>query len=317
MNRAEMSWLHVSLFNAVKRRSNSKTGDGHKIDTDGTILKAITWRKEDWPEQWQEICQNPYKALRAFPGANELLVSVWGKSYRNKKATATANSADSVQVHCLLREDNFSTFLKLSGFNKLWLAPKSKEGKPHQAWKVIWLDPTTDLQAATVLATKIPDSAGLVCQNARLALRVPKASYEQAWTKLFPNVPVPADIETSRIFKIESLPFGVTNKMLNEWAVHNAWKLRPLRAVGPRSWLVGTGDNPPAGTLHFNGAPLLVRELHGRHQSWHNPIVAGPKPTQSRVQQPSNYVNGFFQQDPPSPATTRTLCQVSQRSQRW
>ena len=281
-----------------EKKVKLQTGDGHKIDTDGTILTAITWRKEDWPEQWQEICQNPYKALRAFPGANELLVSVWGKSYRNKKATATANSADSVQVHCLLREDNFSTFLKLSGFNKLWLAPKSKEGKPHQAWKVIWLDPTTDLQAATVLATKIPDSAGLVCQNARLALRVPKASYEQAWTKLFPNVPVPADIETSRIFKIESLPFGVTNKMLNEWAAHNAWKLRPLRAVGPRSWLVGTGDNPPAGTLHFNGAPLLVRELHGRHQSWHNPIVAGPKPTQSRVQQPSNYVNGFFQQDP-------------------
>eukprot|EP00435_Cladocopium_sp_Y103_P034119 s1286_g8.t1 len=211
-------------------------GDGHQIAADGTILTAVTWRKTDWPEQWQEICNNPYKALRNFPGVSDLLVSVWGKSYRNKRSVATATSADSVQVHCLMKEDQFGPFLKLSGFNLLWLSPKTKEGKPHPDWKIIWLDSTVDLQAATVLATKISDSAGLISQNAKLALRVPKTSYAAAWAQLFPNTPVPDDVDTSRIFKVESLPYGVTSKMMSEWAGHNSWKLRPLRALGPRAW---------------------------------------------------------------------------------
>ena len=40
--------------------------------------------------------------------------------------------------------------------------------------------------------------------------------------------------------------------MMAEWATRNAWKMRPLRAMGPRSWLIGARDDPPKSTLDFN-----------------------------------------------------------------
>eukprot|EP00435_Cladocopium_sp_Y103_P043006 s66_g12.t1 len=254
-------------------------GDGHKVATDNTILVAVTWRKQDWPDHWTEICNNPYKAIRTFPGASEILVSVWGKSYRQGKSQATPHTANSVQVHCLFKEDKFPPFLKLSGYNLLWLSPKTSEGKPHPNWRIIWLDASADMQTATALTAKIQESAGLVCQSQRLAIRVNKGGYDDAWKTIFPSTPIPEEIDTSRVWKIESLPFGVTSTMIQAWAQHVGWKLKPLRAVGPRAWLIGTGAEPPAGQLHFNSSPILARELKARFQPSNGPIVAGPRPT--------------------------------------
>lgn len=86
-------------------------------------------------------------------------------------------------------------------------------------------------------------------------------------------------MDTSRIFKLESLPFGVTSTMLTAWAEHISWPLKPLRAVGPRAWLIGTEQDPPSTQLHFNSSPILARELNSKPQAFNNPIVAGPRPS--------------------------------------
>ena len=272
------------LVQCGEKQIQVKKGDGHKIATDGSILVAVTWWKHDWPESWDDICSNPYKCLRSFPGAEEILLSVWGKSYRSGKMQTTPSAASSVQVHCLIKEDALAPFLKLSGFNLLWLTPKTKEGKPHPDWKMLWLDGSIDLQSATVTAAKLADSAGLVRQNGRFAIRIPKTAFEEAWKLVYPQIEPPKDVDTSRIFKLESLPYGVSNKMLLEWASHNNWDMKPLRAVGPRAWMVGSGGDPPAAPLHFNGAPMLVRELQGKFHPASHPIVAGPGPTPAKFQ---------------------------------
>eukprot|EP00435_Cladocopium_sp_Y103_P074572 s105_g49.t1 len=273
------------LVQCGEKKIQVKKGDGHQIAADGTILTAVTWWKHEWPEQWEDITRNPFKCLRAFPGVEDILISVWGKSCRNGRTPTTANDATSIQVHALFKEDAFAPFLKLSGFNLLWLIPKSKEGKPHPNWKMLWLDNAMDLQSATVTATKLPESAGLVRQNGRYAIRIPKAAFAQAWKIVYPQQDLPADVDTSRVFKVESLPYGVTHKMLTEWASHVSWSLRPLRAVGPRSWLVGSGADPPQAPLHFHGMPLLVRELQGKYHPTTSPIIAGPKPSPAKTHQ--------------------------------
>eukprot|EP00435_Cladocopium_sp_Y103_P049635 s475_g15.t1 len=285
------------LVQCGEKKIALQKGDGHKIDADGSILVAVTWWKNDWIKNWDEICSNPYKFLRAFPGIESILISVWGKSYRAGKTPTTPHEAESVQVHCLLKEDSFAPFLKLSGFNLLWLTPKTKEGKPHPNWKMIWLDPATDLQGATAIAAKLPESAGLVCQKKRHAIRVTKSSFEDCWKIIFPSIDPPEDIDTTLAYKLENLPFGVTSKMLTAWAQHNSWKLKPLRAVGPRSWLIGTGQQPPQGPLHFNGSPLLVRELKSRLLPAH-PIVAGPKPSHAKSLQFDQMSNAQLIGDP-------------------
>ena len=41
--------------------------------------------------------------------------------------------------------------------------------------------------------------------------------------------------------------------------------------------MVGSGDNPPQGSVSFNGQLVLIRELPPRTVAFNNPIVAGPK----------------------------------------
>eukprot|EP00435_Cladocopium_sp_Y103_P049525 s1111_g15.t1 len=286
-----------TMIQCGDKKVTVQKGDGHSINADDTILTSVTWWKEDWPTKWDEICQNPYKSLRNFPGVSEILVSVWGKSYRNGKSATTPNAATSIQVHCLMKEDKFAAFLKLSGYNALWLCPKTKEGRPHDKWRIIWLDAKADLQQATVLAAKLPDAAGLIKQQGRLALRIPKNVFADSWKIINPTTPMPSDVETTRIFKIENLPFGVTKSMVDEWALHHSWKIRPLRAMGPRAWVIGTSDEPPPGPLLFNGNPILVRELQNRTQPQSTIIIAGPKPLADQVPRQSTAI-GPLMQDP-------------------
>eukprot|EP00435_Cladocopium_sp_Y103_P011472 s3705_g3.t1 len=274
--------IACTLVQFGERSVKPQQGDGHKVDADGTILAAITWWKHDWKDQWDDICQNPYKSLRSVAGIDEVLVSVWGKAYRNGKLPTTANDASSVQVHCLLKEAHIQNFLKLSGYNLLWVTPKNTDGKPHPDWKLIWLNQQIDFQAATVLAAKLPATSGLACQRNRFAIRVPKADFATAWAKIYPSDPVPVEVDTSRLYKIESLPYGVNPKMLKEWSDHHSWVIKPLRPLGPKAWLIGCGSEPPAGPLHFNSQPVLLRELKGRSHQGVNPIVAGPRPSAAR-----------------------------------
>ena len=146
-------------------------------------------------------------------------------------------------------------------------------------WRIICLDQSVDLQQATILAAKIPEGAGLVSQQNCLALRVPKGAFGNAWKTLFLATPQPEDIDTFGVYKVECLPYGVTSKMLSAWSTHYSWKAKPLRAMGPRAWLLGTSQEPSGVTMHFNGSPVLIRELKARMQNPSNPIIAGPKPT--------------------------------------
>eukprot|EP00435_Cladocopium_sp_Y103_P072326 s1543_g39.t3 len=303
-----------TLIQCGDRKVSVKAGDGHKINADGTVLVAVTWWKHDWKDLWSEICSNPYRFFRRSPGVDALLVSVWGKSFRNGRQATSPQDATSIQVHCLLKEDGFPAFLKLSGYNLMWLTPKTTDGRPHDAWKLLWLPPQTDIQAATAIATKLADTSGLACQRNRFAIRVPKGAYADAWKQLFPTEPVPADIPTTRIYKVESLPLGVTSKMIQEWADHNSWKCKPLRPLGPKAWMLGSGDEPPAGPSHFNGSPLLIRELKNKHQHATNPIIAGPRPSNNRGRVSSQEVQAAtLQTDPwaawtgPKPAVQASL----------
>ena len=63
-----------------------------------------------------------------------------------------------------------------------------------------------------------------------------------------------------------------------------SWPIRPLRAIGPRAWIIGTAVDPPPGTLCFNSSPVLARQIPPRHAQKANPIIAGPKPMQAKSQ---------------------------------
>ena len=49
--------------------------------------------------------------------------------------------------------------------------------------------------------------------------------------------------------------------MLQNWADHYKWPIRPLGATGPKGWVIGCATEPPSSQMVFNGNPILVRKL--------------------------------------------------------
>ena len=119
-------------------------------------------------------------------------------------------------------------------------------------------------------------AVGIACLNNRFALRVPKDDFEAVWKIVKPQAALPSAIDTDRLWKIDSLPFGITAKVLSQWADHHALSIKPIRSLGPRGWLVGATGPPPGVQFHY-GQPLLIKELKSKtHQQ--SPIIAGPQP---------------------------------------
>ena len=164
--------------------------------------------------------------------------------------------------------------------------PQDKDGRPETCWKLVWLEGQLDFQSASLMCSKLQDTAGLVRIRSKYAIRTHKSHLDAVWKAVCPSTPPPMQLETSQVWKIESLPYGVTQAKLLEWAQHHSLKIRPMRAMGPRAWLVGAMDSPPDRQLHFNGAPLFIRELRSRVPA-QNPLIAGPRPWQAQTDKPA------------------------------
>eukprot|EP00438_Fugacium_kawagutii_P034411 Skav207746 [mRNA] locus=scaffold362:500483:504226:- [translate_table: standard] len=250
--------------------------DAHTIAHDPTTLVSITLWKTDWLQSWDQITRSPYAFVKQQPGCGELL-NIWGKSFRSGKTATTPADSQSLQVHATLKDTALLSFLHKSGLNGLWAVPKTTQGAICSSWKTIWLSTTMDLGQIKVLSATIPGYAGLVRSKNRYAVRVHKSDYAKAWKALYPDEAVPDSIDIVRTFKVEHLPFGTTSAAMSSWLTHVGWTARPLRAVGPRAWIVGGPAGPPAGQLAFNASPVLIKELTGNSPATSHPIVAGPK----------------------------------------
>ena len=290
--------LACTLVQFGQKHITCRPPDSHVISKQKTTMVALTLWKEEWLVDWPKIVQNPIAFVKTqFP--EEHIVSVWGRSFRNGKTPTTASDSTSVQMHCMIRDDALDQFLGKSGFNCIWATPKTEDGRPSDQWRLLWLPDSIDKAEANVLAAKLTGVTGLVKIKQKFALRIQTAHFESAWKHVSPSLPVPEAIETSKIYKIESLPFGTTKDMLTEWSQHVAWKFKPLRAVGPKTWIVGSPMPCPESQLFFNTMPILIRELPPRFVAKQNPIVAGPRPNGNTVPSASGiYANGLGGSDP-------------------
>ena len=256
-------------------------GDGFQVDSQESTLIAMTVEYEDWKENWPEITKFTFRWFRQQSFLQDALINVWGRSFRRGKTATSPDDSTSVQVHMLIKNEHLVNTLKASGAAGMWATPKTKCGKIDQGWKLIWLDAKCDHQSAMINSAKVADGAGLVRVKGRYAIRIAKANFSSAWTTLFPGIAQPELLDATTTWKVESLPYGVTREMLGEWSKHVKWPVKPLRAVGPKAWVVGASSPPPTLHLYFNSAPVLIRELTAK-QVPVNPIIAGPKPKMQR-----------------------------------
>ena len=151
--------------------------------------------------------------------------------------------------------------LLAAGSSNIWVTPKTKEGGIDHSWKLIWPDNKIEPHEVALTIAKLPDAAGIVKIKGRFAVRIAKEKFADAWAILNPGIAQPDLLDATTTWRIKALPYGITRDNLTEWSRHVQWQIKPLRASGPRAWVVGAVNAPPTKTLYFNSEPLLIREV--------------------------------------------------------
>eukprot|EP00438_Fugacium_kawagutii_P026375 Skav206096 [mRNA] locus=scaffold2150:244849:248958:- [translate_table: standard] len=264
-----------------------KTCKGDTLVTEQQCMTvSMTFYQDDWTDgDWQRIVQQPVPFLRnvlAHQGHDKALEAVWGKSIRGGyKDSGSPAHAVSLQLHGAFRQDSIHEVLRASGFSKVYMVPKTPEGRISSAWKVIWLEGSR--AHLTSLSTKTNQCEGLVRSQKGMGLRYTKEHFAAAWKQLQGDKPLPLDVETTLIFRVQPLPFGTTAEVLHNWAKTIKWECRAIKALGPRSWLVGAPRAPSSSIHTFNTSPVLITLVPSKDQPQSSPILAGPKPRQSNA----------------------------------
>ena len=274
--------IAVTLYQMGQKKISPKAEPTHHVAIGSTALVALTLWRDEWVQDWPQVVKNTNLFIRGILKQDDAIVAMWGRSFRKGKSAASPHDASSCQVHCTVQDSKLASFLQQTGHNLIWATPKTQEGRPSLAYRLIWLPVDVDFPAALVFCAKVGDSLGLHKSKERFAIRVTKASFLVSWKLIYPQLDPPADVEATNMFRLEVLPFGTTGAALVEWSKLVRWELKPFRALGPRSWLVGSPSLPPP-SLQFNGSHVLATLLPPRTQHSPNPIIAGPKPAKASV----------------------------------
>ena len=271
--------LTGTLVQLGEKKITFTKGDPKQVTEEPCVLIAITLFQEDFPaEQWSECLHNTSSFIkRQFEeeASKGLLHSIWGRSLRNGRLPANAHQATSVQMHASIPAGQVSKVLAKSGFNRVFCTPKERSGRVSSQYKIAWLE--GNHSHATVLAAKTQHCQGLVRGKNNLGLRFHLDHYEAAWKVIFPGTKVPEKVVGDLIFKVEGLPFGCTPDTLQLRTDAIKWVAKPLKALGPQSWLFRASVHPPPGLIMFNSHPVLVRHLPPKEQH-QAPVLIGPKP---------------------------------------
>ena len=275
--------LQATVLQLGEKHVKTPASGQPDIDEQACATIAITFWRDEWKqEEWAFIVDKPFAFIRqqlAAQGHEDLLLATWGKSLRHERQPTSEQHASSVQVHATLPKEKLRSLLVISGFNRMWVTPKSQNGRLDVTWRIIWVEGTwAHLNSQ---ASKVTGCAGLVRSRKSFGLRFSAVDYETAWKVINPDRPVPAAHDTSNVFQVQSLPYGCNADMLRKWSEAIGWEFKPLKALGPTAWLVGSQNLPPSEFLTFNAKPVLVKLIPPKDSVNSSPIIAGPLPSKT------------------------------------
>lgn len=160
----QMVLITATLVQLGAKTIKHREGDPKQVPSETCSLVAVTMYKDDWQEEdWHAITANPAAIVRKrfeSEGLSQGIQAVWGKSLRHNRSPATPLQAMTVQVHMTVEDAMLERLLARSGFNRLFLTPKTQGGKLNASYKVIWIP--GDIPKVTSLSTKCQSCVGLV-----------------------------------------------------------------------------------------------------------------------------------------------------------
>ena len=238
------------------------------VTVEGMTCCSFSMYRDDLADgqDWQTIAKQPVReAQQAFtaPGQDRILVHPWGRSFRADGKASLPQASDSIQFHAKVPDAQLPAVLRKSGFNHVYVLPKSwEDSRPLPEWAIVWLP--GGRSEAERLALLVPHQHGLVRGRNRYGLRVPAAEFSATFKQLRPADTVPENIQVRLLFKVGPLPAKASQEELAQWAGKLGWKVKVLKMLGPAHWLVGSASSPPTTLPTFNDCPVLIAAVPSR-----------------------------------------------------
>ena len=251
------------------------------VTVDGTICCSFAMFQDEAPsdKHWQEAVQAPVRTVVELfrkSGVNQALANPWGRHFRLKGRPSQPHAADTFQFFAKVPSAGLRPVLQQSGFNGVYVVPRSWDRQLLAGWAVVWLSsnrPDVEKQALVV-----PEQHGLVRSRNKYGLRIPQPSFAKVFAQLKPGTEVPATIDVKCLYKLGPVPASARAEDVQSWAQQLSWQVKVLKALGPQFWLVGAATGPPAETALFNDQAVLLVPVRNRDTA--PPVVqaGGPLP---------------------------------------
>ena len=226
------------------------------------------------PEAWTRLSQRPVRAVaEAFSGSglDQPFTSPWGRSFRAAGKPTAPEVADTFMVQAKVSQTILSQALTLSGFNGVYVVPRTWEHQPPPGWDIIWMKgPRSEVERH---ARVLPEQHGIVRGRKSSGIRVPSESFARAFASAQPNDKVPAQVATTVLCKVGPFPAEASVDSVQAWADQLKWTCRVMKMVGPSFHLIGGPSMPDFTTAAYNGRPVLLHRIQPRR--FPRPVVSG------------------------------------------
>ncbi|CAE7035963.1 unnamed protein product [Symbiodinium sp. CCMP2592] len=247
---------------------------GTRVDSEDTVCCSFTMCQEDFPAeaQWKDCAAAPVRTVvEAFrtKGVDSALHHPWARTYRASGRPSQPHLCDQFVFYAKVPQGKLRAVLQCSGFNRVYVVPRSWDRQLLPGWAVVWLAlPRSEIEKQALL---VAEQHGLVKGKNKFGLRVPAASFRKVFTQLRPGDAVPDHLEISETFKVGPFPAAASADAIREWSKRMSWPTKVIKSLGPQFWLLGSASEPPAATMLFNNTPVLATAVKGRDQQ--RPVV--------------------------------------------
>ena len=241
------------------------------------VLSINVYKDEAHEDVWQGLEKAFVRTIKGvLQCENSSVWQVWGRSFHGAGPKTQFDAANS--AHCFFRVaiDDVEQILALSGTSGVYVVAKAENHLPHPDWCVIWIGSQIDCMCAL---KKVSSHSGMIRGKNSWGIRCHVSRFPDMSKMLRPTFDDhSAPIPVTRMYKIEPVPPGISNRDLIEWGKKESRPIRVIKKLGKQIALVGSNKPPPDGYTAINGEVVLIQEFFPNQQSKVNyPQIAGPK----------------------------------------
>ena len=256
--------------------------------TDSVVVSFSMHADEFNAQMWASIVAAPVRYAQnqwAKDGLKDVMLSApWNRTWKNSKNIAVApNLSEVVTFFARVPKDNIERLLKTSGENHIYAFPRADPDQPPD-WLAVWIPQAARAEVIKMAARSVY-FRGLIRSSKAFGVRVCKADFVAAWKEFRPDAPVPDRRHMPFLAKVKPFPHGTTHDDIVGWLNTIKMEARPLKSLGPDTWLIAMVHKPKVDFADYNGNVVLFKVLD-KNKPQSAVVLAGTVP------QPSGQAQG-------------------------